>query len=81
MQGSATDRTSPGFVVTHPLDPEDAAIATVVRATAGVDALLDVWMGMPHGFPASIGKLKAAARALDAVGAFLTERLQAHASP
>ena len=44
--------------------------------TAGVDARVDVWMGMPHGFPASIGKLKAAAQALDAVGAFLTERLQ-----
>ena len=50
-------------------------------ATAGVDARVDLWMGMPHGFPASIGKLKAAAQALDAVGAFLTERLQAHASP
>jgi hypothetical protein len=30
---------------------------------------------MPHGFPASIGRLKAAAQALDAIGAFLTERL------
>jgi monoterpene epsilon-lactone hydrolase len=47
---------------------------------ASVDARLDVWMGMPHGFPASIGKLKAAAQALDALGAFLSERLQAHAS-
>jgi acetyl esterase/lipase len=53
----------------------------VERAVAAsVDARLDVWMGMPHGFPASIGKLKAAAQALDAVGAFLTERLQAQAS-
>jgi monoterpene epsilon-lactone hydrolase len=48
---------------------------------AGVDARLDVWMGMPHGFPVSIGKLKAAAQALDAVGAFLAERLQPHTSP
>lgn len=48
--------------------------------TASVDARLDVWMGMPHGFAGSIGKLKAAAQALDAVGAFLTERLQMHAS-
>jgi monoterpene epsilon-lactone hydrolase len=45
--------------------------------SAGVDARVDVWMGMPHGFPASIGKLKAAAPALDAIGAFLAERLQA----
>jgi monoterpene epsilon-lactone hydrolase len=48
---------------------------------ASVDARLDVWMGMPHGFPASIGKLKAATRALDAVGAFLAERLQPPAMP
>lgn len=43
---------------------------------AGVDARLDVWMGMPHGFAGSIGKLKASAQALDAVGVFLTEKLQ-----
>jgi len=47
---------------------------------AGVDAKLDVWMGMPHGFVVSIGKLKAASLALDAIGAFLTERLRAHAN-
>ena len=47
---------------------------------AGVDAKLDVWIGMPHGFVVSVGKLKAASLSLDAVGAFLTERLQAHAS-
>src|SRR6266404_2912519 len=44
---------------------------------AGVDARADVWMGMPHGFPGSIGRLKAAALALDAIGAFLAERLKA----
>jgi acetyl esterase/lipase len=44
---------------------------------AGVDARLDVWMGMPHGFPAIIGPIKASAQALDAIGLFLTERLQA----
>jgi epsilon-lactone hydrolase len=48
---------------------------------AGVDARADVWMGMPHGFIGSIGRLKAAAQALDAIGAFLAERLQAHANP
>lgn len=47
---------------------------------AGVDAQVDVWIEMPHGFVGSIGRLKAAARALDAIGAFLAERLQAHAS-
>jgi epsilon-lactone hydrolase len=50
----------------------------VERAVAdGVDARLDVWTGMPHGFPASIGAIKASAQALDAIGLFLTERLQA----
>ena len=43
---------------------------------AGVDARLDVWTGMPHGFVATIGAVKAAAQALDATGLFLTERLQ-----
>jgi acetyl esterase/lipase len=44
---------------------------------AGVDARLDVWTGMPHGFVAIIGAVKAAAQALDASGRFLAERLQA----
>jgi monoterpene epsilon-lactone hydrolase len=48
---------------------------------AGVDARVDVWMGMPHGFPGSVGRLKAAAQALDAVGVFLAERLRTHARP
>lgn len=59
----------------------DDSLRYATRAvTASIDARLDVWMGMPHGFPASVGKLKAAAQALDAVGAFVTEKLQAHAS-
>jgi epsilon-lactone hydrolase len=32
---------------------------------------------MPHGFPGSVGRLKAATQALDAVGAFLAGRLKA----
>lgn len=42
---------------------------------AHVDAGLDVWLGMPHGFQGSVGKLRAAAQSLDAIGAFLGERL------
>ena len=50
----------------------------VERAVAaGVDARLDVWTGMPHGFVAGIGMFKASAQALDAIGLFLSERLQA----
>jgi acetyl esterase/lipase len=43
---------------------------------AGAEARLDVWTGMHHGFHGSIGRLKASARALDAMGAFLTAKLQ-----
>jgi monoterpene epsilon-lactone hydrolase len=58
----------------------DDSLRFVARAVAeGVDARLDVWMGMPHGHAASIGRLKAAAQALDALGAFLTDRLRAQA--
>jgi epsilon-lactone hydrolase len=50
----------------------------VERAVAaGVDARLDVWMGMFHGFVGSIGVVKAAEQSLDAIGMFLSERLQA----
>src|SRR5882762_2323105 len=48
----------------------------VARAVAaGVDARLDVWMGMPHGFVTGIREFDAARQALQAIGAFLTERL------
>jgi monoterpene epsilon-lactone hydrolase len=48
----------------------------VERAVAaGVDAKLDVWMGMPHGFVTNVGGFNAAMQALNASGAFLTERL------
>jgi epsilon-lactone hydrolase len=47
----------------------------VEQATAaGVDAKLDVWEGMPHGFLGGIGNLSASAEALKAIGAFLVER-------
>jgi len=46
----------------------------VERAVAGgVDARLDVWTGMPHGFVAIIGPIRASGQALDAVGLFLTD--------
>jgi epsilon-lactone hydrolase len=55
----------------------DDSLRYVERAVAaGVDARVDVWMGMPHGFPANVGKLKAAAQALDDAGVFLSERLR-----
>jgi len=54
----------------------DDSLRYVERAVAaGVDARADVWMGMLHGFPGSVGRLKAAGQALDAIGMFLTGRL------
>lgn len=48
----------------------------VERAVAaGVDATLDVWVGMSHGFINGVGNLTAATLALNAVGTFLAERL------
>jgi monoterpene epsilon-lactone hydrolase len=48
----------------------------VERAVAaGVDAELDVWMGMPHGFVTGIREFAAARQALSAIGAFTAERL------
>jgi len=49
----------------------------VERAVAaGVDARLDVWRGMPHGFVTGVEKYDAAQRALNAAGDFLAERLE-----
>jgi monoterpene epsilon-lactone hydrolase len=48
----------------------------VERAVAaGVDATLDIWVGMAHGFVNGVGTLKAASEALNAIGRFLNERL------
>jgi monoterpene epsilon-lactone hydrolase len=54
----------------------DDSVRYVERAVSvGVDAKLDVWEGMPHGFAGNVGRLTAANQALDAIGAFLAERL------
>ncbi|RUL62191.1 alpha/beta hydrolase [Dyella dinghuensis] len=44
---------------------------------AGADAKLDIWMGMPHGFPGAVGKLNAASLALKSIGGFVDEKLSA----
>ncbi|HET7544949.1 MAG TPA: alpha/beta hydrolase fold domain-containing protein [Polyangiaceae bacterium] len=55
----------------------DDSVRFVERASrAGVDAQLHVWQGMLHVFPISVGRLRAAALALDAVGQFLAQRLE-----
>ena len=46
----------------------------VERAVAaGVDAELDVWLGMPHGFISGVGQFDAARQSLNAVGEFLRQ--------
>jgi epsilon-lactone hydrolase len=58
----------------------DDALRYVARAVeAGVDARVDIWQGMPHGFASGVGKLAAANQALAAIGAFLAQRLDAGA--
>jgi epsilon-lactone hydrolase len=57
----------------------DDSLRYVARAVeAGVDARVDVWQGMPHGFLSGAGKFAAANQALAAIGAFLAKRLDAN---
>jgi len=54
----------------------DDSLNYVQRAVAaGVDAQVDVWAGMPHGFLGSVGQLDAADAELALLGAFLAQRL------
>jgi len=56
----------------------DDSLRYVERAVAaGVDARVDVWEGMAHGFLSDIGRLAASAQALGAIGGFLADRLMA----
>lgn len=49
----------------------------VERAVAaGVDAKIDIWMGMPHGFVGNVGNMHAADQALGAIGTFLNDLLE-----
>ena len=53
----------------------DDSVRFVDRAqAAGVDAQLDVWEGMAHGFPGSVGLLSASTQALQQIGSFLSKR-------
>jgi monoterpene epsilon-lactone hydrolase len=54
---------------------DDARRYVAKAVAAGEDARLEVWQGMMHVFPSSIGHLSAAEAALAATGAFLTDRL------
>jgi acetyl esterase/lipase len=56
----------------------DDSVRFVERAiAAGVDARLDVWQGIVHGFLGGVGRLTASADALRLIGEFLVERFAA----
>lgn len=56
----------------------DDSLRFVEKAVvAGVDAKVHVWEGMAHGFLSGIGNMNASNAALDAIGEFLRERLNA----
>jgi acetyl esterase/lipase len=55
---------------------DDSRRAVERAVAAGVDARLDVWEGMQHVFQSGVGALAAAAESLDAIGAFLMDRLR-----
>jgi len=55
----------------------DDSLDYVRRAvSSGVDAQVDLWLGMAHGFIGSIGQLEAADAALELIGQFLGDRLR-----
>jgi monoterpene epsilon-lactone hydrolase len=53
---------------------DDSVRFVDLALAAGVDAKLDVWEGMVHGFPASVGHLSASMQALQQIGSFLSQR-------
>ncbi|MGH9588159.1 MAG: alpha/beta hydrolase fold domain-containing protein, partial [Acidobacteriaceae bacterium] len=56
----------------------DDSVRFVEKAVAaGVDARVDVWEGMVHGFPGAVGRLEAATESLNLIGKFLAERFAA----
>jgi monoterpene epsilon-lactone hydrolase len=52
----------------------DDSVRLVERAVAaGVDARLDVWQGMVHGYLGGIGRLAASTETLQLIGEFLID--------
>lgn len=54
---------------------DDSVRFAARAAEAGVDVSLSIWAGMPHVFQSSLGHLRAADQSLDAIGEFLSSRL------
>lgn len=66
-------------ILVHVGDDEvllDDSVRFVDRAVAaGVDAQLDIWEGMVHGFQGSVGLLNASTQAFQQIGSFLSQRI------
>lgn len=60
---------------------DDSRRYVELAVAAGVDAKLDVWEGMVHGFAGGVGHMHAATETLDAIGAFLTKQLSVETQP
>ena len=56
----------------HEVLLDDSVNYVHMAVAAGVDAEVDVWAGMAHGFVGSVGRLEAADAALKALGDFLS---------
>ena len=57
---------------------DDSRRYVAYAVTAGVDATLDIWEGMPHGFASGAGRISAADDVLAAIGASLADRLRSN---
>ena len=56
---------------------DDSRLYTDRARAAGNNVTLAVWGGMAHAFPFHVGKIAAAGQALDAIGSFLSEWIEA----
>lgn len=67
-------------ILVHVGDDEvllEDSVRFVDRAVAaGVDARLDIWEGMAHGFHGSVGLLNASTEAIQQIGSFLSQHLR-----
>lgn len=86
-QDATNPKASPLYAQLRDLPPiridvgdDEVLLADSVRyadgaRAAGVEVTLSIWEGMPHVFQSSIGRFLAAERSVDAIGAFLRQRL------
>jgi epsilon-lactone hydrolase len=51
---------------------EDSLRYVARAVAAGVDAKVDVWEGMPHGYVGHVGRMEAAGKTVEAIGQFLS---------